>query len=135
MKNWFLKPLAGCCLLTMTGCAMCCGPFDYSYPTYGGFFQRADRNAGRVGSVFSDPDHVVSGPLADSNLEPIEEGGAMGLPEDVWMEDWEPGDEALPEPGLDPKQRDRTGPVPDDSTTATGEGSILPVNFSNKNWR
>ena len=135
VKNWVLPPLLGGCLLTLAGCSMCCGPFDYSYPTYGGFFQRADRNAGRVGSVYSDPDHVVAGPSADSNLESIEENG-MGLPGEDWVEDWEAGEEALPDPGFEvPEKPEGSGPIPDDSTTATGEGTILPVNFSNKNWR
>jgi len=32
---------------------MCCSPFDHSYPTYGGKWQRTDREHGRVGSVFT----------------------------------------------------------------------------------
>lgn len=53
-----------------TGCAMCCGPFDYHYPTYGGRVQRADPEYGRVGSIFSDPYTAGSGPTADSNVVP-----------------------------------------------------------------
>lgn len=45
-------------ILTVTcmsmGCAICCGPDDYNYPTYGGKHQRSDMQYGRVGSVFSD---------------------------------------------------------------------------------
>lgn len=37
----------------LAGCAMCCSPFDYSYPTYGGKWQRVDREHGRVASVFT----------------------------------------------------------------------------------
>ena len=134
MKQWVFQLSLGPVLMAMAGCSMCCGPFDYSYPTYGGFFQRADRDGGRVGSVFSDPDHVVSGPSADSNLDPIE--GETGLPDEHWVEDWDSTDEALPDPGRDERGKpNRSGPIPDDSTTATGEGSILPVNFSNRNWR
>ncbi|MEE2826285.1 MAG: hypothetical protein VYE64_06630 [Planctomycetota bacterium] len=52
------------------------------------------------------------------------------------VEDWDSTDEALPAPGRDERGKpNRSGPIPDDSTTATGEGSILPVNFSNQNWR
>lgn len=40
-------------LASLAGCAMCCSPFDYSYPTYGGKWQRVDREHGRVGSVFT----------------------------------------------------------------------------------
>ncbi|QEG22395.1 hypothetical protein [Mariniblastus fucicola] len=51
-----------------TGCSMCCGPFDYDYPTFGGKHLRADRAHGRVGSILSDPATMLSGPSADSNL-------------------------------------------------------------------
>jgi len=51
-----------------TGCSMCCGPFDYDYPTFGGNQFRANRSHGRVGSILSDPMTSVSGPSADSNL-------------------------------------------------------------------
>lgn len=37
------------------GCAMCCGPDMYTYPTFGGRVQRQDPEYGRVGSIFSDP--------------------------------------------------------------------------------
>lgn len=54
---------------------MCCGPFDYDYPTFGGKHLRANRSLGRVGSILSDPITPLSGPAADSNLtsppEPI----------------------------------------------------------------
>ena len=52
-----------------TGCAMCCGPYDYHYPNHGGSVQRADPTWGRVGSVFSDPG-PFGGPNADYNLAP-----------------------------------------------------------------
>lgn len=47
---------------------MCCGPYDYHYPGFGGRIQRADPEYGRVGSVFSDPHMAGMGPLADSNI-------------------------------------------------------------------
>lgn len=47
---------------------MCCGPYDYHYPVFGGRIQRADPEHGRVGSIFSDPNLAGSGPAADSNL-------------------------------------------------------------------
>ncbi len=56
--------------LSFVGCSMCCGPFDFDYPTYGGIHQRSDPSYGRVGSVFSDPNAVASGPSSDSNLKP-----------------------------------------------------------------
>ena len=47
---------------------MCCGPFDYDYPTFGGKHLRANRSHGRVGSILSDPLTALNGASADSNL-------------------------------------------------------------------
>jgi hypothetical protein len=47
---------------------MCCGPFDYDYPTFGGKHLRANRSHGRVGSILSDPMTALGGASADSNL-------------------------------------------------------------------
>ncbi len=38
---------------SLTGCAMCCSPFDCEYPHYGGAWERVDRCYGRVGSAFT----------------------------------------------------------------------------------
>ncbi len=65
----------GCTALLYTGCAMCCGPYDYHYPTHGGAIQRQDPVWGRVGSVFSDPG-PLGGPSSDYNLTP-HEGGSV----------------------------------------------------------
>ena len=56
-------------LTTLGGCSMCCGPYDYDYPTFGGKHERVDRTYGRVGSVFSDPQAGYGGDPADSNRE------------------------------------------------------------------
>ena len=56
--------------VSMLGCSMCCGPYDFDYPTYGGKHERVDRAYGRVGSIFSDPNAGVYGESADSNLIP-----------------------------------------------------------------
>ena len=37
----------------LSGCAMCCSPYDYHYPTYGGKWERTDREWGSVGSILS----------------------------------------------------------------------------------
>ena len=68
MKNIALIAIAF--VLTLTGCSMCCGPFDYDYPTFGGKHLRGNRSHGRVGSILSDPLTTLSGPTADSNLTP-----------------------------------------------------------------
>ena len=51
------------------GCSMCCGPYDFDYPTFGGRHERVNRSYGRVGSVFSDPNATGPTASADSNLE------------------------------------------------------------------
>jgi hypothetical protein len=86
-------------LLTSLGCAMCCGPYDYHYPTFGGRIQRADPVYGRVGSIFSDPNMAGAGPLADSNLEAV-------MPQDRVMTD-EP-------PVSEPDRGDLPGPPGDE---------------------
>ena len=68
MKNLVL--LIAALMACSTGCSMCCGPFDYDYPTFGGKHLRADRSHGRVGSILSDPFTTLTGPSADSNLTP-----------------------------------------------------------------
>ncbi len=74
MKRW----IAYLSVLTLTlgstlGCSMCCGPFDYHYPTYGGKHPRVNPTSGRVGSRLSDPNVQMTGESADSNLEPSPE--------------------------------------------------------------
>ena len=58
-------------IVSAVGCAMCCAPFDYDYPTFGGITQRADPAYGRVGSVFSDP-YVAAGFPAPTQSAPPE---------------------------------------------------------------
>ena len=41
--------------ILQTGCAMCCGTYDYAYAGHGGKYQRSDLVHGRIGSPFSDP--------------------------------------------------------------------------------
>ena len=118
-----------------SGCAMCCGPYDYHYPTFGGIVQRADPVWGRVGSPYSDPGQF-GGPSADYNLAPQEynptksdfDDGIDDLePLDVGDEDLDPidppngggsdsrnsdSDEVLPPP---PENDERPGP--DESTS------------------
>ena len=55
------------------GCSMCCGPYDFDYPTFGGKHERVDRAYGRVGSIFSDPTAGYYGESADSNLDSDDE--------------------------------------------------------------
>lgn len=68
MKNVLFLIATAIVIGSTAGCNMCCGPFDYDYPTFGGKHMRADRAYGRVGSPFSDPMAFAAGPGADSNL-------------------------------------------------------------------
>jgi hypothetical protein len=60
MKKLLLL-LAGIASLGASGCAACCSPYDFDYPTFGGKWERLDRQHGRVGSAFYDPSQVVTG--------------------------------------------------------------------------
>ena len=70
MTRWATPILLTMTMFSFIGCSMCCGPYDFDYPTYGGIHQRSNPSYGRVGSTFSDPNWIVAGPSADSNLEP-----------------------------------------------------------------
>lgn len=48
------------------GCSVCCTPFDYAYPAYGGKWERTDRFNGRVGSAFE-----PAGPVPASDVNDI----------------------------------------------------------------
>ncbi|MCH2180192.1 MAG: hypothetical protein MK106_15465 [Mariniblastus sp.] len=134
MRYIFLYTGLGFVLMGLAGCSMCCGPFDFSYPTYGGAFPREMRDAGRVGSVFSDPSFEFSGPSASSNLEAVEQVDPMGLPEDDFMSGFErDSQERLSEPQIDGTQPDN-GPVPDDANISARRWQVEPVT-SLKNWR
>lgn len=70
----------------LTGCSMCCGPYDYHYPTFGGKHQRTDPTHGRVGSIFSDPNATL-GPSSDSNLVPHPAVEVPSVPDDEDMDE------------------------------------------------
>ena len=71
MKNQITFLIAALFCFLSTGCSMCCGPYDYDYPDFGGKHQRADRQHGRVGSILSDPlAPRAGGASSDSNLLP-----------------------------------------------------------------
>ncbi|MDA7950411.1 MAG: hypothetical protein MPJ24_02900 [Pirellulaceae bacterium] len=46
--------LLGLILVSSSGCAMCCSPYDDAYSAYGGSVERGDLYYGRVNSHFSD---------------------------------------------------------------------------------
>lgn len=49
-------------LAGLAGCAICCSPYDYAYPAYGGKWQRQQMNHGRVGSVLAPAGDFVAAP-------------------------------------------------------------------------
>lgn len=54
----------------LSGCSTCCSTDDYNYPTYGGKWERTDRQYGRVGSIFTDG--RVNSSAATPMMEPEE---------------------------------------------------------------
>ncbi len=157
MKNWITYIAILTLLLGTTfGCSMCCGPYDYDYPNFGGKHQRVDPRYGRVGSIFSDPTAFADGPSADSNLEApkppradtsddIEEDQDTDLDLDAELErmrndlDLElDGNREEIEPMLDPTDETETLPAPEpdtDGPTASRMWRTQPLRPGQKNWR
>ena len=69
-------------LVASMGCAICQGPDDYSYPAYGGRWQRMDRQHGRVGSRFT--------PEAGTRVEITGESIDMPTEADLFPADYTP---------------------------------------------
>ena len=126
MKRWIAIITIMSASLSTIGCSMCCGPFDFDYPNYGGKHQRVDPRYGRVGSIFSDPNAGFAGPSADSNLKPPPEPFKAQKLEEIDPLD-DPMDfdpDAAPLPDLD---------VEDDST-ASRRWKNRPLR-AGQNWR
>lgn len=96
----FVAGIFGFSALFVAGCAICCGPYDYNYPAFGGTVQRSDPVHGRVGSIYSDPG-PFGGPSSDSNLKP-HDSGQNNSTFDGDEEDLEPlnGEDILTPPDL-----------------------------------
>lgn len=155
MKIWIAYITLLALVLGTIGCSMCCGPYDYDYPNFGGIHPRADQRYGRVGSIFSDPNAVNFGPSADSNLKPPPESRAPDVDpegndtgEDIDLDKElekmrnelkleESPEEILPmEDPLDPPTE--TLPSPDtneDDPTASRGWQTLPLRPGQNAWR
>jgi hypothetical protein len=113
--------------LSTFGCSMCCGPYDFDYPNFGGKHERVDPSYGRVGSIFSDPNANFDGDSPDSNLEPQPErriktgDGVEDLELIDPIEDPKPSLEKLPDP-------------PDDESTTTRLWKRGPLR-EGQSWR
>ncbi len=60
---------------SMSGCTICCSPYDFDYMSSGTKLQRTDMTHGRVGSNLSDPNlSVIESSPSDLNeyVDPIE---------------------------------------------------------------
>ena len=69
---WVASLLAG-----LSGCAMCCAPFDYDYGYQGGAWVRDNPSSGRVGSVFEPAGYKA---IADApSNEPTPAGDAPAV--------------------------------------------------------
>jgi hypothetical protein len=103
------------------GCSMCCGPYDFDYPTYGGKHERVDRAYGRVGSIFSDPNAGYYGESADSNLsqKPADRAKDRDLPDagDDDMEQFRRELESVTPRETPPAGEAEELPQPDDTET------------------
>ena len=53
-RSWHVSGalLTAALVVGMSGCSMCCAPFDYDFPYSGGAWVRDNPTCGRVGSVF-----------------------------------------------------------------------------------
>ncbi len=105
MTRWATTILLTMTMFGFVGCSMCCGPYDFDYPTYGGIHHRSNPSYGRLGSIFSDPNYAGGGPSADSNLKPHPEPKIerdIGYDDDSLEDDLERADEDLDDlEGLD----------------------------------
>ena len=104
MRRLFLLGLLIASASMSMGCAMCCSPYDYAYPYYGGRWQRDNLCNGRVGSAF-DP--------AGSPVIPTKQQAAGPVWEPSELPSREPSPEKKPnvKPNLKPNTK------PDDMTT------------------
>ncbi len=122
------------------GCSMCCGPYDFDYPTFGGKHERVDRAYGRVGSIFSDPNAGYYGESADSNLSktPAERDRSPNSSPDPGDDDMEQFRRELE--SITPSETPSTGeteelPQPDDTDpTASRRWKNRPLR-SEPQWR
>ena len=125
MKRWIVSLTVFTATLSTFGCSMCCGPYDYDYPNFGGKHQRVDPRYGRVGSIFSDPNASLGGDSADSNLEPQPDQRTRTDYDDLELIDPlkepQPGIEKLPDPD-------------DDETTASRLWKRRPLR-PGQSWR
>ncbi len=114
--------MLACLLVFTTGCSMCCGPFDYDYPTFGGKQVRADRSYGRVGSVLSDPMRTLTGPSADSNLTSPAEPDSVNLEDDDTI-DLENESKLRELEGIEPLKNGDSIESPSEDSTGDGDST------------
>lgn len=154
MKRWIAIFFLSTATVGGAGCSMCCGPYDYDYVDFGGKYQRADPQYGRLGSIFSDPNVFGNGPSADSNLAMPDEPEPRRRTEDEDIDtdrfrkelddinQGEPDGRSLPDPdGIDenetlPEPR-KTGPTASrrwENTPLRGPKSG-PKSAPTTNWR
>ena len=137
MKNLVL--LIAAVMICSTGCSMCCGPFDYDYPTFGGKHLRGNRSHGRVGSILSDPLTALNGASADSNLTAPPD--PINLDRDEETIDLEDDDENSDEDidGLDYRRLDedleRIEPLKDADSIKPPETDSADDSTASSRWR
>lgn len=126
MKRLFLYGSCGAVLmLSALGCATCCSPDLYSYPTFGGRYERVDREYGRVGSIFSDPTAVAGAPAPRQSGEPVQILPDNSSPAEELELPAPRGDSVPP---VNPPQNSGGG-------TSTGSSSSHPTRSGRTRWR
>jgi hypothetical protein len=90
MPSHRLRNATLCCgllgLLALSGCTLCCSPYD---DDYGGFVSktpRTDMKSGRVGSIFSDPGLAESVVTETAEPETIDVDG-VEIPDPAHLDD------------------------------------------------
>lgn len=64
-----------------SGCAMCCAPYDCSYPYVGGAWVRHNPDSGRVGSAFDEAGGpAMAGEVLEGEPTPAEQAPTTTVP-------------------------------------------------------
>jgi hypothetical protein len=79
-----------CCglsgLIALSGCTLCCSPYDYDYGGFVSKTPRTDMKNGRVGSIFSDPGLTET--IVVESVEPANvDVDGVEIPDPVHLDD------------------------------------------------
>lgn len=109
--RWAAVFLLAAGLVPLVGCRICADCEDLAYPAYGGAWQRTQRYAGRVGSVF-DP--------AGARAPALSDRGGPPTPDELERQ----RQQSIGDESLDPDRRGE-GEVDDDSAPRSDTDDLL----------